>query len=118
MRQHSLHPGPLQILRFLRFPPHHPIHPITLRQPRQARGRQDLGFAERSQVLGAGEGGVVEDINVFVVALFLGGEDLGCWVGGAEEGEGGLEVDDAFAKEGEAVVEAAAAVVEGFVGYG
>jgi len=118
MRQHSLHPGPLQILRLLRFPPHHPIHPVTLRQPRQARGREDLGFAERGQVLRAEEGRVVEDIGVFVVARFLGGEDLGGCCGGAEEGERGLQVDDAFAEEGEAVVEAAAAVVEGFVGYG
>ena len=36
--------------------------------------------------------------------------------GGVEEGEGGLQVEGAFAEEGEAVVEAAAGVVEGFVG--
>lgn len=36
--------------------------------------------------------------------------------GHAEEGEGGLEVDYAFPEEGEAIIEATAAMVEGFVG--
>jgi hypothetical protein len=39
-----------------------------------------------------------------------------CWGRHVEQGEGSLQVDDAFPEEGEAVVEAAAAMVEGFVG--
>ena len=50
-------------------------------------------------------------------------EDFVCWRfrvrggRGVEEGSGGLDVDDAFAEEGETVVEALTCVVEGFVGY-
>lgn len=35
----------------------------------------------------------------------------------AEQGKGSLQVENAFAEEGEAVVEALAAVIEGFMGY-
>ena len=41
----------------------------------------------------------------------------GGWCGHVEQGERGLQVEDAFSQEGEAVVEALTAVVEGFVGY-
>ena len=34
-----------------------------------------------------------------------------------KQGGGGLDVDDAFAQKGEAVIEALPGVVEGFVGY-
>lgn len=49
---------------------------------------------------------------------FFSGRLRGGRRGGVEEGERGLEVDYAFSQEGEAVVEAAAGVVEGFVGDG
>lgn len=38
--------------------------------------------------------------------------------GGGEEGEAGLQVHEAFSEEGEPVVEAPTAVVEGSVGEG
>jgi len=48
------------------------------------------------------------------VRIRLGGCDLRSRL--LEKQEGGLEIEDAAAKEGEAVVEGAAGVVEGFVG--
>ena len=43
---------------------------------------------------------------------------FGAWCAGAvEQGGGGLDVYDAFAQKGEAVIEALPGVVEGFVRY-
>lgn len=106
MRQHRLLPRPRQILALLRLPPDHLIDAVRLGQLRETRGREHGVFRERGQGFETGEGGV-------------GGWVSGraAWGRGAEECEGGLQREDAFAEEGEAVVEAAAAVVEGFVGY-
>lgn len=109
MRHHDLYPGRFQIIAPSRFPAHHLINSILSGDSCDPRFLEHLRFCEGGDVLGS--------LQTRVLVNVLRGEGLREGGGFGEQGEGGLQVEDSLAEEGEAVVETSAAVVEGFVGY-
>lgn len=85
MRQHGLLPGSRQVLALLRFPPNHLVDAVRLGQLRETRGREDGVFCEGGQGFETGERRVGGRVSVCAA------RDRG-----AQEGEGGLQREDAF----------------------
>lgn len=110
LRQHNFHTGGLQPVALSGLPSHHLVQSIAACQLGQPPLVERALLGMGGDVLNASEGRVGEDVEVVGGVLF-GRNGL------LQEEKRGLQVEDALAEVGEFVVERAAAVVEGFVGY-